>query len=80
MEKTRKDKALPLPKNMRSPGKGKKEEKKHGNGRYNWGPVVDAQPLDEWECDDLRDTVLVATEFTREDKTEHRPEHRPEHT
>ncbi|MAU01373.1 MAG: hypothetical protein CL608_29890 [Anaerolineaceae bacterium] len=60
---TGKDKALPLSKNMRSPGKGKKIEKKNGYGRYNWGPVVDTQPLENKECDDLRDTVLVATEY-----------------
>jgi hypothetical protein len=51
----RKDRPLPLPKNMRSPGKSKKEEKKHGHGRYNWGPVIDTTPLNDKECDDPRD-------------------------
>ena len=62
----RKDKSLPSPKNMRSPSKskGKREEKKQGHGRYNWGPVVDTTPLNVEECDDPRDnTVLHVTEY-----------------
>ena len=67
-KRERKDKALPSPKNMRSPGKGKKEEKKNGNGRFNWGPVIDTTPLNEEECDDPRDnTVLQVTEYKSED-------------
>lgn len=71
-KRDRKDKALPSPKNMRSPvrspgkSKGKREEKKHGHGRYNWGPVIDTTPLNDEECDDPRDTVLQVTEYKRE--------------
>ena len=39
------DKSLPAPKNMRSPGKN--DEKKGGHGRYNWGPLMDKTLVEE---------------------------------